>query len=159
MRWRVELLDVPSRLHWRARRTLSVVYDAPLIFHFILEIGLVLTLSVSIPNQDHAVTYMRGHTQTTTIRPVNATFGVIRDSHMGGCGRITQSHSGYALFIKRQTALQNSSALPGKLGVHRRVRVIDLIGYEDASGYALQDQEATHPEEFLEANDGSKIGP
>lgn len=38
------------------------------------------------------------------------------------------------------------------------VRVIDLIGYEDASGCALQDQEAMHPEEFLEANDGWKIG-
>lgn len=54
-------MDVPSRLHC-ARRELWVVYDASLIFRFVLEMGLILTLSISIPNQDHAVTYMRGHT-------------------------------------------------------------------------------------------------
>lgn len=132
--------------------------DAPLIFPVVFEMGLVLIPSVSIPNQDHAVTYMRGHTQTTTIRLVDTAFGVIRDSHTGGCGRVAQSQSGFGPFMKWQTAPENSSALPGKLGVHRGVLVTDMVGYEDASGCALQDWEATHPEEFPEANDGSNLG-
>lgn len=40
----------------------------------------------------------------------------------------------------------------GQLGVHQG-GVTDMVGCEDASGYALQDQEATHAEEFARANE------
>lgn len=52
----MKLRNMPSGLHWRAQRMLSVVYVAPLIFLFVLERGLLLTLTVPILDQDHALT-------------------------------------------------------------------------------------------------------
>lgn len=93
----------------------------------------------------------------TTVRPVCTTSYVVTNSHTGGGGRSAQSHSGVDTFSKCQTALETVSALHGQLGVHRGVRVTDVVGCEDASEHALQDQEATHAEEFSKATEGNHL--